>query len=114
MNIGVKLKKIREQKRYSQQEIADILNISQKTYSNIESGKSDIKIKHLLILEQFFKINIITFLKSDDYPPHSDLHHLSNQMPVDIYKEIVKTNAILTNRINELTDLINQLLQKMK
>ena len=33
--IGSVLKKKREDKKISQQEIADILNISQKTYSNI-------------------------------------------------------------------------------
>ena len=40
MQIGSKLKRIRENKRMSQQEIAEFLDISQKTYSNIESDKS--------------------------------------------------------------------------
>jgi len=33
MQLGAKLKRLREDKRFSQQEIADILDISQKTYT---------------------------------------------------------------------------------
>ena len=40
MDIGQKLKAKRDIKRLSQQEVAERLQISQRTYSNIESNKS--------------------------------------------------------------------------
>ena len=52
MTIGAKLKKLREQKRYSQQDIADMIGVSQRTYSNIESDKTDISIDKLAELSK--------------------------------------------------------------
>lgn len=40
MGVGVKIKRLREEKRISQPELAEILGISQSTLSNIESENS--------------------------------------------------------------------------
>lgn len=63
MLIGAKLKKLREQKRYSQKEMANILGISQKTYSNIESDKSKITIEQLAVLSKKLDFDFIDFLQ---------------------------------------------------
>lgn len=47
MNVGVKIRKIRELKGYSQEFIASELNITQSHYSRIEKNESDIKISRL-------------------------------------------------------------------
>ena len=39
MELGARLKKARESKRFSQYEVSHLLGVSQKTLSNIESGK---------------------------------------------------------------------------
>lgn len=62
MEIGSKLKKNREGKRYSQQEIADYLNISQKTYSNIESDKTKPSISQLSKLSEFLDFDLLELL----------------------------------------------------
>lgn len=49
---------MREDKKISQQEIADFLEISQKTYSNMESGKSTPSVTQLA--------NLSTLLDFDD------------------------------------------------
>ncbi|TXE06434.1 helix-turn-helix domain-containing protein [Algoriphagus aquimarinus] len=41
MKIGHQLKKARESKRLSQHEVGELLGISQKTLSNIESNNKD-------------------------------------------------------------------------
>ena len=63
MIVGAKLKKIREQKRFSQKEIADFLNILQKTYSNIESDRSKISIEQLSKLSEFLDFDLLEFLQ---------------------------------------------------
>lgn len=41
MNIPKKLKQLREQKNYTQEEIADLLNMSQSAYARMENGKTN-------------------------------------------------------------------------
>lgn len=50
MKIGHKLKKARESKRLSQHEVAEVLGISQKTISNIESNKSQPTVAQLSLI----------------------------------------------------------------
>jgi transcriptional regulator with XRE-family HTH domain len=63
MQIGSKLKRIRESKRISQQEIANYLNISQKTYSNIESDKSKPTLPQFSKLAEFLDFDLLELLK---------------------------------------------------
>ena len=62
MRIGVKLKKIRESKKITQQEVAHQLDISQKTYSNIESDKTTPSIIQLSKLSVFLDFSLLDFL----------------------------------------------------
>lgn len=61
MNVGSKLKSIRENRKITQQEAADYLSISQKTYSNIESNKSKLR------LTDFFKLSELFDFYWDDF-----------------------------------------------
>lgn len=48
-----KIRELREDNRYTQKAIADILNIGQRTYSDYESGKTRIPVESLIILAKF-------------------------------------------------------------
>jgi transcriptional regulator with XRE-family HTH domain len=65
MELGHHLKRARESKRMSQQEIAEHLGISQKTLSNIESGKAKPSIMQLAELGRIFGVDIITLLSEN-------------------------------------------------
>lgn len=52
MSIGGKLRKLRQNKGYSQEYMAETLNISQKTYSNMENEKASISVETLKLLQQ--------------------------------------------------------------
>ncbi|MFC5193399.1 helix-turn-helix transcriptional regulator [Algoriphagus aquatilis] len=62
MELGHHLKKARESKRMSQQEVAELLGISQKTLSNIESGKSKPSIVQLSEMGKLYEVEIIPLL----------------------------------------------------
>ena len=49
-----RIKDLREDKDLLQSDIAKILNITQQQYSNIESGKSEIRADQLIILSIFY------------------------------------------------------------
>lgn len=54
---GTKLRQFREKGRFSQQDVADLLGITQSTYHSWESDKSRIKIEHLNKLALAFKVD---------------------------------------------------------
>jgi transcriptional regulator with XRE-family HTH domain len=63
MQLGTTLKRKREAKKLSQQEVADYLEISQKTYCNMESDKSAISISQLASLGHYLDFDVMEELE---------------------------------------------------
>lgn len=66
--IGFKLRKLRENKKISQQELASDLNIAQSTICKIESGNTD-KVDFLLMQKicEYFEINFEYFTEPTQF-----------------------------------------------
>jgi transcriptional regulator with XRE-family HTH domain len=62
VELGAHLKKASESKRLSQYEVSHFLGVSQKTLSNIESGKSIPNIFHLAKMGEIYELDILDFL----------------------------------------------------
>lgn len=58
MNIGKYLRKYRMDNGYSQEYVADVIGVSQKTYSNMENDKSNISFDTIKKLIDFYKIDV--------------------------------------------------------
>lgn len=52
------LKKVREEKKYTQKEIAEYLNITQQAYAHYENGKRLIDIEKLKKLADLYQISL--------------------------------------------------------
>ncbi len=65
IKIGDKIRKYRLLKGYSQENMATMLNISQKTYSNLENNKSNISIDILKTLAKELEVDVMELLSSD-------------------------------------------------
>ena len=63
MDLGCRLKKIREEKKLSQHEVAHLLEVSQKTLSNFESGKTVPNILQIAKLGAIYELDMIEFLE---------------------------------------------------
>ena len=50
----LKIRDIREDRNYTQENIAELLNIKQNTYSQIETGINNIQIEQLIKLAEFY------------------------------------------------------------
>ena len=50
----MRIRDIREDRDYTQTEIANLLHIKQNTYSQYENGKRQIPIEHLIALARFY------------------------------------------------------------
>lgn len=113
MDIGTKIKKLRDEKHLSQNELAFELEISQGTLHNIESGNSK-KIDFLLMDKvcQFFDKEFNYFLDEKMMNNVSQKHSqtdLFNNFQENYLKEF--KNLVMQNKENEeiIEDLKNKL-----
>lgn len=58
MKYNERIREIREDNSLTQQKIADLLHIGQRTYSDYESGKTRIPVDSLLILAQYYNVSL--------------------------------------------------------
>jgi len=58
MQYNKRIREIREDNALTQQKVADLLNIGQRTYADYESGKTRIPIDNLLILAKFYNVSM--------------------------------------------------------
>lgn len=72
MKYNERIRELREDNFLTQQKIADLLHIGQRTYADYESGKTRIPIDSLIILARFYNVSMdyisaISNIKSE-YP----------------------------------------------
>lgn len=58
MKYNERIREIREDNSLTQQKIADLLNIGQRTYADYESGKTRIPIDNIMILAKFYNVSM--------------------------------------------------------
>lgn len=65
MDIGLRIKKFREQQKISQEELALKIFVSRQTISNWETNKSCPDVKSLIMLSNIFNVSLDSFIKED-------------------------------------------------
>ena len=103
--IGAKLKKIREKKGYSQNKIANLLGISQKTYSNIESDKSKVSIEQLAEISKILDFDLFDFLQEQGL--------VINQSHFD-FKDNSNNALYISNMPDKMQQLYEAQIQQLK
>lgn len=58
MRYNLRIREIRENHGLTQQKVADLLHIGQRTYADYESGKTRIPIDSILILAQYYNVSL--------------------------------------------------------
>lgn len=58
MRYNERIRAIREDSSLTQQKIAELLHIGQRTYADYESGKTRIPVDSLLILAEFYNVSM--------------------------------------------------------
>lgn len=58
MKYNERIRELREDNFLTQQKIADLLHIGQRTYADYESGKTRIPIDSLIILARFYNVSM--------------------------------------------------------
>ena len=77
MNIGIKIKRLRESHRISQSELASMLDIEQSHLSRIEIGKTNkFTIQFLCKLCKVFHVNFMYFIDEEDAQDNENVAQL--------------------------------------
>lgn len=58
MRYNERIRLIREDADMTQQKVADLLHIGQRTYADYESGKTRIPVDNLMILAKFYNVSM--------------------------------------------------------
>jgi len=69
--IKQRILRLRGKHRYSQEEVADHMGISQSAYNRLEYGDVSVKVSHLTKLSELYNIDIAYFFE-DGYQVHDD------------------------------------------
>lgn len=127
-SIGFKIKKLREQKEISQEDLAFQLDISQSYLSKIENGSIE-KIDFLFMqrVAEFFKVEPQYFLEGDtvindiETSNNSAVGYFSNytinnNIDGDLFKSFVQNQEQITKQqeqISQLMEMQNKLIEKL-
>lgn len=112
LNIGQKLRKLRNEKGFSQEYLADRLNISQKTYSNMENDRTPITVEILKQLSSELEVDMIDLITDSKI-----IVQYNTSQDTSTFNGVVNNNfpEELVNQLKErIIDLKNQLLDKDK
>lgn len=114
MTLGDKLKKARINKNFTQEYLADLLNVSQKTYSNFENDKSKPDFHQVENIAKALEVSVLDFLSGDGMSFNYDNTHggnngfiYQNQLPEKLVEQYEE-------RIKELKGQVQELKQELK
>ena len=119
-NIGFKIKKLREQKYVSQENLALDLDISQSSLSRIENGNIE-KIDFLFMqkIADYFNVKPDYFLDNETITNEVHTNNgvvynkgIFNNYPQDLLKNVENNQALITKLIESQNRLIESLLKK--
>lgn len=120
---SIKLRKLRNQFRLSQQDVANTLELAQSTYFEWEKNDCDIKLEYIILLSDLFKVEIIDIVSDDNSGANKALQILFNKTenkinPVYLLNDIVdaqkKNIRFLENEVATLLNKVEMLEQKSK
>ena len=99
MKFGDNLKKIRKEKKLSQEQLAEKVNVSRQSVSKWENGESYPEMNNILELCKIFNCNINDLI-------HTDMSDISS-LDEEIIMNVVKFNNQKQNQVKSLSNIIS-------
>jgi transcriptional regulator with XRE-family HTH domain len=110
-NIGEKIRHFRTQKGYSQEVMADLLDISLTAYGKIENNKTNISLKRLQQIAQKLEVNeleLLSYGEKNVYYIHNHRGNatssgsiINNTLPKD-YQDLIIRTSVLEKEVEKL------------
>ncbi|UCA58036.1 helix-turn-helix domain-containing protein [Chryseobacterium rhizoplanae] len=93
MTLGEKLKKARINKNFTQEYLAEVLNVSQKTYSNFENDKSKPGFYQVEELAKILDVSVLDFLSGDNITVNQNNNEVAiaqNYAEINVSEKLIK------------------------
>ncbi|MCK6649034.1 MAG: helix-turn-helix transcriptional regulator [Bacteroidia bacterium] len=100
--LGLKIKKVRELKGYSQEYISTQLGITQNSYSKIERGETKLNVNKLMDICKILEIDINTLLNFDEKMIFNNCTQSGN---------FGENNTFVFNTIDKIQELYEKIIQ---
>ena len=118
MNIPSKIRSLREMHQFTQENMAEKLNISPSAYAKLERGEQKIYTEKLEQIAQIFNMNTADFFTDNqklvvwinESGQHYNSHYYSSSN--DLAAELEKLNLTIQFKDEKITDLEKMLSQK--
>ena len=114
MNIGEQINNLRKQHGLSQDDFANLFNVSRQTISNWENGKSYPDLEMIIKVSDYFKISIDELLKNDQLHIDSIVETISEKNADMFAKESLEINRWAEDMTGSLQLKANILREKRK
>lgn len=118
MDIAYRIRRARLKKGYSQDYMACQLELTTKTYRNIESGKSKIDVSRLINIASILEIDIVELLNvstnrqaencQNNRDNAQNSYDSSNQI-LDLYVKILHDKDIIIKHLNDIIEKTKKL-----
>lgn len=108
LDIGKRIKTLRQQKGWSQSDIAELLKISVPAFSKIESDITDLNISRLIQIAEVFQIPVVELIETKTEPDQSLIDELRTA------KEVIAAQAAKVSHLQEYIITLYEQLHKHK
>lgn len=102
------IRQLREERKFSQEEMAEKLGISKNGYGKIERGESDIKLTRLVQIADILDIDVVEIMKDNNremaFVIGENHGTLQNNYNSD-HSEIERLNPIIQHQQEKIADL---------
>lgn len=111
MKIGDKIRKVRELRGFSQQYMADNLNVSQKAYSKLESDETKVNLDHVSKISTILDVDPLQLLTFDENQIFNSCNNSGNHNTYYAYSE--KERDLYEQRIQHLENEVEFLRRQL-
>lgn len=111
MKIGERIKKLRELRNFSQQYMAEKLELKQQTYSRMETGDIDFPVSRLTILAEILGMRISDIFSFDEKTIFNSYHY-NTQSITNGGNNVLRDNELLTELKKQYEARIEDLQQE--
>lgn len=112
MGLGEKLKQARLNKSFTQDFMADMLNVSQKTYSNFENNKTTPDFSQIEQIAKVLEISVLDFLTDDRVTINNTNGDHSGFIYNNLSEKLIEQYELRIKRLEEEGHYLKTLLNK--
>lgn len=115
MTLGEKIKKARLGKNFTQEYLAEVLHVSQKTYSNFENDKTKPDFHQVEDIAKTLEISVLDFLSGDSITVNQNNNEIAvaqNYAPITLSEKLIEQYEQRLNDKDTEIEFLKQLLGK--